>query len=269
MKIETGDVAVITGGASGIGLGLARAVIARGGRVVISDVRAEAAERTAAELRDAGAEAIAIAADVADSDSVCNLAERALEAFGTVHLVCNNAGLVSPAAPMWEQTPATWDRMISVKIGGVINGVRAFAPILIAQGRGHILNTASSGGLAPLPLRTPYTGSMHAVVGLTETLDLELKTVNELLGATVLCPGLVDTPLGQNSASLGAIQLPAGMSGNIASLGAGALSPLEVAEAALDAIAAGLVHVAPGTGVLDRARARVQGLISDLEAAGE
>jgi NAD(P)-dependent dehydrogenase (short-subunit alcohol dehydrogenase family) len=100
--------------------------------------------------------------------------------------------------------------VISVKMLGVIHGVRAFAPLLIERGAGHILNTASSGGLAPLPGRTPYTGTMHAVVGLTETLDLELKQVSLTLGATVLCPGLVDTALGQNSAALGAIRLPAG-----------------------------------------------------------
>jgi NAD(P)-dependent dehydrogenase (short-subunit alcohol dehydrogenase family) len=263
MQLESGDVAVITGGASGIGFGLAAAVVARGGRVVISDIRADAAEAAASSLRRTGAEAVAVAADVADPESVTALAEAAIDAFGSVQLVCNNAGLVSPGAAMWEQTPQTWERMIQVKILGVVNGVRAFTPHLIQQGRGHILNTASSGGLAPLPGRSPYTATMHAVVGLTETLNLELKQAAPALGATVLCPGLVDTPLGENSAALGAIELPPGAP-SIRSMGLSFLTPAEVAEAALKAVEAGIVHVAPGAGVLERARDRVNGLMADL-----
>lgn len=263
MKLESGDVAVITGGASGIGFGLAEEVVARGGRVVISDIRADAAESAASSLRRTGAEAVAVAADVADAESVRALAEAAIDAFGSVQLLCNNAGLVSPNAPMWEQTPQTWQRMIQVKVLGVVNGVRAFAPLFIRQGRGHILNTASSGGLAPLPGRSPYTATMHAVVGLTETLDLELKQAAPAVGATVLCPGLVDTPLGENSAALGAIDLPLGSS-NIRSMGVSFLTPAEVAVAALDAVASGILHVAPGAGVVDRAKDRVTALLTDL-----
>lgn len=265
MQLQKGDVAVITGGASGIGFGLAEAVVARGGRVVISDIRADAAEAAASSLRRTGAEAVAVAADVCQPGSVHALAQAAMDAFGSVQLVCNNAGLVSPGASMWEQTPGTWERMIQVKILGVVNGVRAFTPHLIEQGRGHILNTASSGGLAPLPGRSPYTATMHAVVGLTETLDLELKQAAPMLGATVLCPGLVDTPLGQNSAALGAIDLPPGTP-SIRSMGLSFLTAAEVAEAALDAVNAGLVHVAPGAGVLERAQARVDALMANLTA---
>lgn len=264
MKLKRGDVAVITGGASGIGFGLAEAVVARGGRVVISDIRADAAEAAASSLREAGAEAEAVAADVGDPESVRTLAETALEAFGSVQLLCNNAGLVSPNASMWEQTAQTWERMIKVKILGVVNGVRAFTPHLIRQGRGHILNTASSGGLAPLPGRSPYTATMHAVVGLTETLNLELRQAAPGVGATVLCPGLVDTPLGENSSALGAVDLPSGSHANIRSMGLPFLTPAEVAEAALDAVDAGTVHVAPGAGVLERAQDRINALLNDL-----
>ena len=144
-----------------------------------------------------------------------------------------------------------------------MNGVRAFTPHLIQQGRGHILNTASSGGLAPLPGRSPYTATMHAGVGLTETLNLELRQAAPAVGATVLCPGLVDTPLGENSAALGAIDLPSGTPG-IRSMGLSFLTPAEVAEAALDAVDAGIVHVAPGAGVLERAQDRIKGLLADL-----
>ncbi|MGD6749710.1 SDR family NAD(P)-dependent oxidoreductase [Streptomyces sp. BH105] len=192
-----------------------------------------------------------------------------MAAYGRVDLVCNNAGLVSPAAPLWEQSSRTWELMMGVKVLGVVHGVRAFAPLLIERGTGHILNTASSGGLAPLPQRTPYTTTMHAVVGLTETLDEELKQVAPTLGATVLCPGLVDTPLGRNSAALGSIELPPGtptsMRDMVGSHG-GILSPRDVAEAALTAVEAGRVHVAPGEGVAERARARVEALLADIAA---
>ena len=263
MRIERGTVAVITGAASGIGFGLAQALAARGGLIVVSDIRTSAAEAAAATLRKSGAKAIAIAADVADPDSVNALADAAIAAFGRVDLLCNNAGLVSPRAPMWSQTDRTWRTMIAVKILGVANGVKAFAPHFIEQQRGHILNTASSGGLAPLPGRSPYTATMHAVVGLTETLNLELRQAAPAVGATVLCPGLVDTPIGANSAELGAIDSNPAIS--ISAMGLPFLTAQEVAEAALAAVEADIVHVAPGEGVMERARKRVDELINDLE----
>jgi NAD(P)-dependent dehydrogenase (short-subunit alcohol dehydrogenase family) len=265
MKIEKGMVAVVTGGASGIGLGLAQAFADRGVRVVLADIRAEALEPALEDARGRGVDAVGLATDVSDRASVERLAIATIQSFGRVDIVCNNAGLVSPAGLLWEQEERTWDRMIGVKLRGVINGVTAFAPLLVKQGHGHVLNTASSGGLAPLPLRTPYTATMHAVVGLTETLDLELKQTGEGLGASVLCPGLVDTPLGQNSAALGAITLPPSAAGSISDIG-DALSAREVAEAAIAAIESGRVHTAPGAGVLDRARSRVESLLLDLEA---
>nr|MBP1189487.1 NAD(P)-dependent dehydrogenase (short-subunit alcohol dehydrogenase family) [Frigoribacterium sp. PvP032] len=214
-------------------------------------------------LRAEGADALAVVTDVGDSRSVEALADAAFDRFGRVDLLCNNAGLVSPAVPLWEQDIGTWDRMVRVKLMGTVNGVRSFVPRMLEQSQGHVLNTASSGGLAPLPMRTPYTTTMHAVVGLTETLDAELRATKQGFGATVLCPGLIDTDLGRNSAELGAVDAP---TGTISDLGLSALTPDEVARSALAAIEAGLVHVAPGAGVLDRALARVQALLSDLEA---
>jgi NAD(P)-dependent dehydrogenase (short-subunit alcohol dehydrogenase family) len=264
MKINEGQVAVITGGASGIGYALAEVLSARGVRIVLSDVREEALRDSVDRLQKAGADALGVRTDVTDPDSVDALATATLDAFGRVDLVCNNAGVVSPAAPMWEQTLTTWRRMIDIKMLGVIHGVRSFAPHLVAQGSGHILNTASSGGLAPLPDRTPYTGTMHAVVGLTETLDVELRRTAPHVGATVLCPGLVDTPLGQNSATLGVSALPPGVNGASMKDMPGVMTAVAVAEAAIAAVEADRVHTAPGAGVLDRARTRVEGLLTDL-----
>lgn len=266
MRITSATVAVVTGGASGIGLGIAEAIVDRGGRVVISDIRQDALPAALEHLngRAEGVRAAGIVADVSNAAEVEALAAFTLETFGRVDLVCNNAGLVSPAVPTWEQDLTTWDRMIRVKIMGVIHGVRAFAPHLVAQGSGHILNTASSAGLAPLADRSPYTTTMHAVVGLTETLDVELKRHSSQLGATVLCPGLVDTPLGANSAALGAIAAPAGPPIDMRALRPDILSPRQVAEAAINAVEAGRVHVAPGGDVLERARNRVDALLRDI-----
>jgi NAD(P)-dependent dehydrogenase (short-subunit alcohol dehydrogenase family) len=268
MRIEAGQVAVITGGASGIGYGLAETLGRRGVNVVVADIREEGLAEAAAALRHEGVETVTAVTDVSDRASVAELAALTLDRFGRVDLVCNNAGVVSPAAPMWDQTPQTWDRMIGIKFLGVVHGVAAFAPTMLRQGYGHFLNTASSGGLAPLPDRTPYSGTMHAVVGLTETLDLELKRESPALGATVLCPGLVDTPLGANSATLGAIELPRGVESSMRSIAAaagGILTPNEVAEHALAAVEAGRIHSAPGAGVPDRARARIDVVASNLD----
>ncbi|MDR7113711.1 NAD(P)-dependent dehydrogenase (short-subunit alcohol dehydrogenase family) [Microbacterium trichothecenolyticum] len=268
MKFTSDTVAVITGGASGIGLGLAEAVVSRGGRVVISDIREQAIAPALEHLRTLGGEAIGVVADVGDPAAIEALAARSIAAFGRVDVVCNNAGLVSPGAPSWEQDLSAWTRMMQVKVFGVIHGIRAFVPHLIRQGAGHVINTASSAGLAPLPDRSPYTTSMHAVVGLTETLDLELKRISADLGATVLCPGLVDTPLGPNSAALGAISLPTGAPVDMRALRPDILSPRDVAEATIAAVEAGRTHVAPGADVLPRARARVDELMRDLSDAG-
>ena len=211
-------------------------------------------------------------ADVSVDADLDALADATVERFGRVDLVCNNAGVVCERAPTWEQLPGTWRWLIDVKLMGVVIGVRTFAPLFIAQGSGHFLNTASAGGLMALPMLAPYAATMHAVVGLTETLNAELRSVSNLLGATVLCPGLVDTPLGQNSAALGAIELPAGAGAtpsmrSLAAARGGILSPREVAESALAAIEAGRVHVAPGDGVATRARARVDTLLADITVA--
>jgi NAD(P)-dependent dehydrogenase (short-subunit alcohol dehydrogenase family) len=241
--------------------------------VVIADVRAEAVHESANRLQAAGIRAEGVVADVTDSDAMTHLARRVDELFGRIDLVCLNAGVSGPAAPAWEQTPDTWQRMIEIKLLGVAYGVRAFVPSLVARRAGHVLVTASSGGLAPLPARSPYSATMHAVIGLTETLAAELKEVSSDLGATVLCPGLVDTELGTNSAALGMGNARRSRAGSanaqpsmreLAAAMGGILSPQDVALAAIDAVEADRLHVAPGGGVADKARARIAELADDL-----
>ena len=265
VRLTAGQVAVITGGTSGIGFALADQLVRRGVTVMIADVREAAIPVAVSALSGHAAEVVGVHTDVAVEADVQALADATMERFGRVDLVCNNAGVVCESAPTWEQSIETWRWLADVKLMGVVHGVRAFAPLMVMQGSGHFLNTASAGGLMPLPTLSPYNATMHAVVGLTETLNVELRSVSCDLGATVLCPGLVETKLGSNSAALaptGAVPTPDDP-GSDPAYGV-AMTPTTVARAALDAVEAGRVHaiVGPGTDVV--VRRRVDALLADL-----
>jgi NAD(P)-dependent dehydrogenase (short-subunit alcohol dehydrogenase family) len=189
-----GKVAVVTGGASGIGKGVASQLIAAGMRVVIADIEQAALQRTAGELG-----ATAIVTDVSDAGSVRALAGAVVAELGTVHVVCNNAG-VGPLAPIADLTMADWDWVLGVNLYGVIHGVQAFLPILKANpDGGHIVNTASMAGLVAPPRMAAYCVSKFGVVALTEVLAAELAADGSRVGASVLCPGTVRTRIGTSS----------------------------------------------------------------------
>ncbi len=244
MKLTAGQVAVVTGGASGIGFALAEAFAARGLSVVLADVRAEALEQAQAELSaDAS---LTVVCDVSDRASVAALADATIERFGRADVVCNNAGIVPAPAPMWEQDPARWRWLIDVALMGVVHGVQSFVPHMLERGSGHVLNTGSTAGLMPVPNLTPYAAVKHAVVGLTETLDIELRRASPGVGATVLCPGPVKTALHRSSRELRPAEAPASTSGGPGSLDAnyGApISPADVAAMALEGIEHDRIHV--------------------------
>ncbi|QXC62798.1 SDR family NAD(P)-dependent oxidoreductase [Aquihabitans sp. G128] len=188
----SGKVAVVTGGASGIGLALAHAFAAEGMKVVLADIEVDALDKAAAELPE-GTEVEAVVCDVSDAAQVDALRDRTVERFGTAHVVCNNAG-VSSAGPIWLNTLEDWDWCLGVNLYGVINGVRAFTPLLIEQGEGHIVNTASMAGLTSAPGMGVYNVSKHGVVTLSETLHADLALAGATgVGVSVLCPGWVDT----------------------------------------------------------------------------
>ena len=189
-----GKIAVVTGGASGIGKGIATQLIAEGMRVIIADIGRGALEKTAAELG-----ATAIGADVSDAGSVAALAERAVAEFGTVHVVCNNAG-VGPMAPVADLTMADWDWIVGVNLYGVIHGVQTFLPILKNNpDGGHIANTASMAGLVAPPRMAAYCVTKFGVVALTEVLATELAADGSKVGVSVLCPGTVRTNIHASS----------------------------------------------------------------------
>jgi NAD(P)-dependent dehydrogenase (short-subunit alcohol dehydrogenase family) len=186
-------VAVITGAASGIGRALADRCAQAGMKVVLADVEAEALAKTEAGMRAAGATVLAVRTDVSQARDVDALAQKTLEAFGAVHLLCNNAGVGTEAA-IWESTIADWEWVMGVNLWGVIYGVRVFVPLMLAQDTEcHIVNTASLAGLISGPGLGVYKVTKHAVVTLSETLSHELAERGAKVKVSVLCPGMVNT----------------------------------------------------------------------------
>ena len=189
-----GKVSVITGGASGIGFALAQVMLAQGMQVMIADIEPGRLAQATARLGVPG-----MLTDVADSGQVAALARRAVAEFGTVHVLCNNAG-VGSMAPLSELTLADWTWMIDVNLRGTIHGITHFLPILRSNPQGgHFLNTASMASLMPVPSLATYCTTKYGVLGLSEVLALEMAARKEKIGVTVLCPGPVATDLGSST----------------------------------------------------------------------
>ena len=198
METFAGRSALVTGAASGIGLALARRLGGEGMRVVLADVETGALERAAAELDAAGVETLVVPTDVSRADQVEALARRAGDAFGDLHLVCNNAGVFA-GGQAWEVSLADWSWVLGVNLWGVIHGARSFVPRLLAHGdEAHVVNTASMAGVMSNPFAAPYTVSKHAVVAFSEVLYHELTLTGSKVGVSVLCPEAVATRIGES-----------------------------------------------------------------------
>lgn len=199
MRKFKGKVAVITGAASGIGRSLAECCAQEGMKVVLADVEKRALAKTAAEMQAAGADVLPVPTDVTKVKSVEALAKRTLDAFGAVHLVCNNAG-VGVGTSVWETTLDDWRWVMGVNFWGVLHGARVFIPIMLDQDTEcHMVNTASIQGLLTHhPLTASYQVSKHAVVALSEQLYHELRQRKAKIKVSVLCPGWVKTRIGES-----------------------------------------------------------------------
>jgi NAD(P)-dependent dehydrogenase (short-subunit alcohol dehydrogenase family) len=183
--------AIITGGGSGIGRATAFSLASRGARIVVADIDGQAAQAVAAAVTSAGGEAIGVRCDVAAPDAFESLRDATLERFGSAGIIMNNVGVLTRGLP--EHIPvAEWERVISVNLMSVVRSNAAFLPLLIAQGHGHVVNTASFAGLYTYAYdRLPYAATKAAIIALSEGLRLYLRPQG--IGVTVLCPGPVMT----------------------------------------------------------------------------
>lgn len=242
MELE-GKVAVVTGAASGIGRATAQAFAEAGMKVVLADIEEAPLVEAARALAAAGAEVVAVPTDVSDAGSVAALRDRALEAFGAVHVVHNNAG-VGAGGPLWEVTEADWQWVLGVNLMGVVHGIRAFVPLFIAAGEGHVVNTASVAGLVSSPMLGPYNASKHAVVTISETLHADLQLAGATgVGVSVVCPGFVRTRIAEAARNRPAHLGPAGgppadgpAAAMVAQMVAAGIDPAEVAAAVVGAV---------------------------------
>jgi NAD(P)-dependent dehydrogenase (short-subunit alcohol dehydrogenase family) len=190
MQQVEGKVAVITGGGGGIGRAMGEVFGAAGMKVVLADVQPEPLEKTVAEIAAQGVDVIGVPTDVSIFDSVCALRDAAIEKYGAVHVVCNNAGIGAGAeGPIWEHELRDWEWAIGVNIWGVVHGINAFVPVMLEHGQpGHIVNTSSgNGAISPLPSTPQYSATKAAVLTITECLYGQLAGTP--LSASVLLPG--------------------------------------------------------------------------------
>lgn len=266
MPLLDGRVAVITGAAGGIGLALARRFAAEGAALVVSDLDDAALQRAAAGLRDAGAQVLAVRADVARPDDVEALAAAAYAAHGAVHVVVNNAG-VAAAGAVWEHTLDDWRWLLGVNLWGVIHGVRAFVPRMLAGGQpGWVVNVASMAGLTANPMMGAYNVTKHGVVALTETLHHDLRLRGAALRAVLVCPGWVRTDIATSARARPAELAEAGprarFADAIAQLVAAGLPPEAVADAVVDALAQGRFWVLTHPHFLGAVRHRADELLA-------
>ncbi len=256
MQDFDGKVAVITGAASGIGRGMAERLAAEGMKVVLADVEEKALDVAVKELRQREFDVTGVLTDVSSADAVQALADKAFATYGKVHIVHNNAG-VSGGGPgqLWEQSAQSWQWVFGVNFWGVVNGIRAFLPRMLAQDEaGHIVNTASIMGLTPGG--GIYGATKHAVVSVSETLFTQLQAMNSKIGVSVLCPAHVTTritssvrnrpdelwdgderPTDQELAERDAFWAERGQ--------ANTLMPLQVADKVLAAIKTGQFYILP------------------------
>ena len=192
MKELRGKVAAVTGAASGLGRAMALAFASEGMRVALADVDEKGLKSTQDEVAARGPETFSMRVDVSKAAEVDAFVERTTSELNAIHVVCNNAG-VSPLGAVWENSVADWQWILGVNLWGVIHGVRAFAPRLIAQNEGHIVNTASVAGLISPPGSGAYNVTKHAVVTLSESLHHDLRERGSAVGVSVLCPAYVPT----------------------------------------------------------------------------
>ena len=254
MKNLSGRTAFITGGASGIGLGIARAFLGAGIRVVIADVSREHLDDAAKQLATEPGEYLLLPLDVTDRAAFARAADQAEERFGRIHLLCNNAGIGSGPL-MLTATYEDWDRMIGINLMGVVNGIVTFLPRILAHGEGgYIVNTSSMAGILPMPEPGGiYTTTKFAVRGMTESLRLALAPKG--VGAAVLCPGLTKTRILDRAREAKRQGKAATLSAGFVDAQLNAMDPLLVGQAVLQGIERNDAYILPHGEFIDEVHA--------------
>ena len=271
MKHLAGQVAVVTGAAGGIGLAMARLFAQQGMKLVLADIEAASLQAAWVALKSAGASAIAVQTDVSSEAHIKALADAAYAEYGAVHVLCNNAGVATPALRTlaWETPLSDWEWIHRVNFMGVLYGVREFVPRMLAGGaQGHVVNTASVAGL--VTGSNPYFVYKHAVSCFTEGLYKDLKGAGAKVSASVLCPGLIRTRIMEAERNRPAQWGPStdvtALPGNIQAMAANfraaleaGFDPAQVADAVLDAILNDRYYIIPAQqGLLDLVDLRMQ-----------
>ena len=262
MKNLSGRVAFITGGASGIGLGIARSFLRAGIRVAIADVSREHLDDAAAQLATEPGEHLLLQLDVTDRAAFARAADAAEQRFGKVHLLCNNAGIGSGPA-MLTATFEDWDRMIGINLMGVVNGIVTFLPRILAHGEGgYVVNTSSMAGILPMPEPGGiYTTTKFAVRGMTESLRIALAPKG--IGAAVLCPGLTKTRILDRAREAKKQGKAATLSAGFVDAQLNAMDPLFVGQAVLEGIERNDGYILPHGEFIDE----VHAMHEEIEAA--
>jgi NAD(P)-dependent dehydrogenase (short-subunit alcohol dehydrogenase family) len=266
-----GKTAVVTGAASGIGRALAERFAQARMQVVLADIQKDALDRAVREMEERQHRVIGVVANTMVRESVQALAERAIAEFGKVHVLCNNAGIASfseGVKPIWEVADTDWQWVMGVNFWGVVYGLQAFVPHMIAHGEsGHVVNTASLAGL--MPGGGTYGVSKHGVLALSEGLHRDLKARNANIGASVLCPGFVNTQIFDAERnrppelkSTASPELVAGMREMGKAMLAQGKAPSEVADIVFDSIAEDRFYILPHPAWDPIVRERVEHVLS-------
>ena len=278
MRDFAGKTAVVTGAASGMGLAFAERFAAEGMNVVLADIESEALSAAVLKLEQQERNVIGVEVNTMQRDTLERLRDETIDRFGKIHVLCNNAGVTSRqdgglgagtgAVPVWEVPDSTWDWVMGVNFWGVLYGLQVFVPSMLEHGEtGHIVNTASVAGL--IPGASAYSVSKHGVLTLTEGLWHHLRDAGSSVSASVLCPGFVNTQIGEAERNR-----PTEFGDQVASTEAqratmqaflgGGMDPSDVAELVWQAMVDDKLYILPHPGWYDTVRARVEAILEGV-----
>lgn len=268
----SGKVAVVTGAASGIGLALARSFAGEGMKVVLADIDEPAMCAAVEELREGGADAIGVHTDVSQGADVEALLEATVDAFGTAHVVCNNAG-VGAGGLLTSLDVKDWEWVLGVNLWSVIHGMRVFLPLLLEQDEGHIVNTASVAGLFAAPFMAPYCATKYAVVAISECAYSELAMQGSQVGISVLCPAWVRTNIADSDRNRPQhlqverpdeeVQASANMREMLRTVLESGKDPAEVAALVVDAVRTKRFYIVTHDESIPAIKARMQAIVDN------